>query len=49
LSQAIKAPLTTHFTMPIPVPTWLVVAAVAVGLLAAWMVLFMIRARSAAK
>ena len=49
LSQAIKAPLTTHFTMPIPVPTWLVVAAVAVGLLAAWMVLFVIRARSAAK
>lgn len=49
LGQAILAPVTTHFTMPIPIPTWLIVAAVAVALLAAWMVRFVIRARSAAK
>jgi hypothetical protein len=49
LGQAIKAPVTTHFSMPIPIPTWLIVAAVALALLAGWLARVLIRARVAAK
>jgi hypothetical protein len=49
LGQALKGPVTTRFTMPIPFPTWLIIAVVAISLLAGWLVLFFIRARVSPK
>jgi hypothetical protein len=49
LAQAIKAPITTHFTMPIPIPTSLIATTTAIILLAGWLLHLAFRRRSHAK